>query len=87
MAETKSRKEYEKRLEDKPVDCPKAVEAVVISSPCNQICAINLPTGYCSGCGRTLNEIAEWSTASATRQRAILAELPYRLILIAAQPH
>jgi uncharacterized protein len=51
----------------------------VIESPCNQVCVIDAPTGYCIGCGRTLAEIAEWQGAKPLRQRAIIARLQRRL--------
>jgi uncharacterized protein len=51
----------------------------VIESPCNQVCTIDAPTGYCIGCGRTLDEIAEWGDADVERQRAILQNLSDRI--------
>ena len=29
-------------------------------SPCNNLCVFDPDTGVCDGCGRTLEEIAEW---------------------------
>jgi predicted Fe-S protein YdhL (DUF1289 family) len=50
----------------------------MIESPCNKVCAIDLRSGLCIGCGRTIEEIASW-TAMSDRQRAdIMAELPAR---------
>jgi uncharacterized protein len=40
---------------------------------------IDAPTGYCIGCGRTLDEIAEWGDAIPDRQRTILQILPERI--------
>jgi uncharacterized protein len=51
----------------------------MIESPCNQVCVIDAPTGFCVGCGRTLDEVAEWQGAQPARQRAIIARLPRRL--------
>jgi predicted Fe-S protein YdhL (DUF1289 family) len=51
----------------------------VIESPCNQVCTIDEPTGFCIGCGRTLDEIAEWQGAKPARQRMIIEGLPQRL--------
>jgi uncharacterized protein len=51
----------------------------VKESPCNQVCVIDAPTGYCIGCGRTLDEIAEWGDAIPDRQRTILQILPERI--------
>ncbi|MFM9827593.1 MAG: DUF1289 domain-containing protein [Sphingomonas sp.] len=29
-------------------------------SPCKEICKLNINASVCTGCGRTLGEIAEW---------------------------
>jgi uncharacterized protein len=50
-----------------------------MESPCNLVCTIDAPTGWCLGCGRTLDEIAGWSSATEAEQRAIVARLPARL--------
>ncbi len=44
-----------------------------VASPCVNICRVR--DGLCEGCGRTLGEIAEWSTADDARKRAILARI------------
>lgn len=44
-----------------------------VDSPCVSIC--RMKDGLCEGCGRTLDEIAEWSTATDDRRRAILARI------------
>ena len=44
-----------------------------VESPCVSIC--RMKDGLCEGCGRTLNEIAEWSMASDDRRREILARI------------
>lgn len=36
-------------------------------------------SGLCTGCGRTLDEIARWGAMSDAGRRAIMAELPQRL--------
>lgn len=48
-------------------------------SPCVGICTLDDVAGYCGGCGRTPDEIAEWSEAAGDRQRAIWQALPGRL--------
>ncbi|WP_082992739.1 DUF1289 domain-containing protein [Erythrobacter sp. QSSC1-22B] len=53
-----------------------------MKSPCNQICQIDRPTGFCTGCGRTLDEIAEWPKASRERKLRILAELAHRIAVV-----
>ena len=42
-----------------------------VASPCVNICRLQ-SDGICEGCGRTLDEIAEWSTATDARRREIL---------------
>lgn len=49
-----------------------------VASPCTRVCKIDEATGWCIGCGRSLNEIARWGTAEPTEQAAILARLPGR---------
>lgn len=50
-----------------------------MESPCTNICTIDEATGWCLGCGRTLDEIAGWTSAGERGQRAILERLPARL--------
>jgi uncharacterized protein len=50
-----------------------------MESPCNQVCTIDEATGWCRGCGRSLDEIAAWPSAGERVQRAILERLPTRL--------
>jgi hypothetical protein len=50
-----------------------------IESPCIKICIYEPGSGVCSGCGRTLDEIARWSQMSGEERRRIMAELPARL--------
>lgn len=49
------------------------------ASPCTGVCAIDAASGYCTGCARTLDEIAAWGTLPAPARRAILAALPARM--------
>ncbi|WBO22169.1 DUF1289 domain-containing protein [Sphingomonas abietis] len=51
----------------------------MIPSPCTQVCAIDAATGWCRGCGRSLQEIGDWLAADDATQRAIVARLPDRL--------
>ena len=50
-----------------------------IQTPCNKICTIDPASGLCRGCGRTLNEIAQWSTLTDMARARIMAALPERL--------
>jgi predicted Fe-S protein YdhL (DUF1289 family) len=50
-----------------------------IESPCIRVCSIEHGSGLCTGCGRTLSEIAGWTRMSARERRAIMAVLQARL--------
>jgi predicted Fe-S protein YdhL (DUF1289 family) len=50
-----------------------------IETPCIRICSIEHESRLCTGCGRTLSEIAGWIRMSASARRAIMAVLPARL--------
>ena len=52
---------------------------MTIESPCVKICTYESGSGLCTGCGRTLDEIARWSEMSSDERRRIMAELPARL--------
>jgi len=52
----------------------------MISSPCIKICALDPQAGICSGCGRTLDEIARWGSMSESQRLALMRTLPDRLI-------
>ena len=41
-----------------------------------------MKTGYCFGCGRTRDEIAEWTLYSDAERDAIMAALPDRLATV-----
>jgi predicted Fe-S protein YdhL (DUF1289 family) len=44
------------------------------TSPCINVCVLDA-AGTCSGCGRTLDEIARWGRMSAAEQWAVIARL------------
>jgi len=50
----------------------------LIQTPCINICKIDPATRLCTGCGRTLDEIARWGSMSDTERAAIMHELPSR---------
>ncbi|RXT52530.1 hypothetical protein B6S44_17315 [Bosea sp. Tri-44] len=50
-----------------------------ISSPCIKVCVIDPASRLCQGCGRTLQEIAQWSRFSEAERLAIMATLDERL--------
>ncbi len=47
-------------------------------SPCISICKMNPQTGWCEGCFRTIEEIAQWSTAAEEYKRAVWVEIKRR---------
>ncbi|GAB6050764.1 hypothetical protein JCM16106_16130 [Hydrogenophilus islandicus] len=55
-------------------------------TPCIQICQIDPATGWCLGCGRTLDEIARWSLMSDAEHDQIFAQLPERLASLRRDP-
>jgi uncharacterized protein len=55
-------------------------------SPCILVCSIDIKTGYCSGCGRTRDEIAGWIGYTDGQRRAIMDALPARLQVAAESP-
>ena len=54
------------------------VAATAVPSPCTQVCAIDPATGWCSGCLRSLDEIAAWGGLDDAGKRAICQQLPAR---------
>ena len=50
-----------------------------METPCVKICAFDPVSGLCGGCGRTLDEIAEWANLGDAERDRIMAELPARM--------
>lgn len=48
-------------------------------TPCIKVCFIDPQTDLCSGCGRTLPEIARWHRIDTAERLAIMATLPQRM--------
>ncbi|TMV13250.1 DUF1289 domain-containing protein [Arenibacterium halophilum] len=49
-----------------------------VDSPCVKICVVHPVERICTGCLRSIDEIARWSRMSAEERRAVMAELPAR---------
>jgi predicted Fe-S protein YdhL (DUF1289 family) len=49
--------------------------ASAVPSPCVSICKIDEATGLCTGCLRTLDEIAGWSVLDDDERRAVWREI------------
>ena len=47
-------------------------------SPCISVCSMDERTGWCQGCLRTLDEIADWSAMDDRAKRAVWKLLPQR---------
>lgn len=50
----------------------------MIASPCVRICVLDAARRVCTGCGRTLDEIARWSEMTDEERAQVMAELPAR---------
>jgi predicted Fe-S protein YdhL (DUF1289 family) len=48
-----------------------------VPSPCINVCVLDA-ANVCRGCGRTIDEIAAWSTMSDAERREVLADLERR---------
>jgi hypothetical protein len=51
----------------------------MIESPCIKVCTMDAASGFCTGCGRTLDEIARWSSMSDLERGHIMQQLKQRL--------
>ena len=49
-----------------------------IESPCVRICVVHPEARLCTGCLRSIDEIARWSRMSSIERREIMNELPSR---------
>ena len=49
-----------------------------VASPCISVCVMDAPSGWCSGCLRTLDEIAAWSGLAEAEKRQVLQSLSGR---------
>ncbi len=54
-----------------------------IPSPCVNVCQLNPETGYCIGCLRTLDEIADWLEMADGEKLELLARLDERRKVLA----
>ena len=49
-----------------------------VESPCVKICVVHPEARLCTGCLRSIDEIAAWGRMSREDRRAVMAELPAR---------
>ncbi len=52
---------------------------MAIETPCQNLCVLDHVTGFCIGCGRSGDEIANWLYLSPAQRSALMAELPARM--------
>ena len=50
----------------------------MIDSPCTDICTTDLESDLCIGCGRNLNEIANWLFFTEKQKKIVLQDLKRR---------
>lgn len=53
--------------------------ATAIESPCTQACVVHPTLKLCVGCGRSLDEIANWINFDGAERAQLMAQLPSRL--------
>lgn len=46
-------------------------------TPCVQVCRIDVESRVCSGCGRTIDEIREWTSYTEEERMTIMKRLGY----------
>ena len=49
-----------------------------LRSPCVSVCRMEPETGYCAGCHRTIDEIADWGMMSDERKRSVWQQIRLR---------
>ena len=54
-----------------------------VESPCIKVCLVHPETRLCTGCHRSLEEIATWSRMSPAARRTIMDDLPTRVAKVA----
>ncbi|GAA0301570.1 DUF1289 domain-containing protein [Rhodovulum strictum] len=59
--------------EDRPARVQGAIE-----TPCIQVCVVDRASRLCTGCLRSIDEIAAWTRMSPEDRRRVMAELPAR---------
>ena len=47
----------------------------MVKSPCIDVCKIDYESGYCIGCNRTIEEIANWGSFNDSQKKKILTKV------------
>jgi uncharacterized protein len=55
------------------------MSAIDFKSPCNRVCVLRPGLGLCTGCGRSIEEIADWIAFDDNERTSIMMRLPTRL--------
>lgn len=53
-------------------------DAAAVPSPCVNVCRMDAASGLCSGCWRTIDEIAAWSTLDDDAKRQVWQAIELR---------
>jgi hypothetical protein len=65
---------------------PERADDPPVPSPCVSVCVLDPGgSGVCTGCGRTMDEIAAWIDLRNDERRAVIARLPERLAALRAR--
>ena len=57
-----------------------------MESPCIKVCVIDPGSNLCTGCLRTLSEIAQWSVMPTEQRNKIMADIGRRRTLAPQHP-
>jgi uncharacterized protein len=57
-----------------------------VPSPCIDVCRIDPRTGWCEGCTRTIEEIAEWALLDDAAKRGVWVLLERRRVQLGLKP-
>lgn len=63
-------------MRENPVMEPES--AAPVESPCNGQCIIDLDTGFCEGCFRTMREIRKWTGYRQEERREVFRRIEAR---------
>ncbi|WP_394789442.1 DUF1289 domain-containing protein [Rhodoferax sp.] len=58
--------------------CASGLKDLEVASPCVSVCQMDAAGVFCTGCWRTLDEIAGWSQMDAPAKRAVWALIAQR---------
>ena len=58
-----------------------SLSATCVESPCIRVCYYDYDRDFCTGCGRTLDELSYWNDYSFEEQKEIIKKSKKRLDL------